>query len=95
MIGVAEMDIDKCQAIVIENKIFVPCTFTEEESNTLYGYSSLKRKGWVTPNLHYLYTDKVIELEAYGKYHNFKIQDKGLDIEKIKGFRFVPTENIK
>lgn len=80
----------RIQAIIVENKIFVPCTYIEDEQHTLYGYSSIERKGWVTPNLHYLYTDKVIELEEYGKYHSFKIEDTGINKQE---YRFTPSKN--
>ena len=88
------------QAIVINNKIFIPCTCIYEESATLYGSVSYEIKGYVTPDLTYFISldgidehigniYKIIELNEDSPYRNFQFKD--LDIEKLE----IPWKYIK
>ena len=79
------------QAIILDNKIFIPCTCIYEEGSTLYGSASYEINGYVTPDLTYFarltgYGNKecydTIELNENSPYRNFQFED--LDFSKLE-----------
>ena len=80
------------QAIILDNKIFLPCTCIYEEGSTLYGSTSYKITGYVTPDLTYFMEAQIginldteyelIELNEDSPYRNFEFED--IDIEKLE-----------
>lgn len=82
----------KLQAIILDNKIFIPCTCTFEEGHWLQGSTCYQIDGYVTPDLTYfIHTNNDIdkdqeytplELTEESPFHNF--QFNGLDIDKLE-----------
>ena len=81
------------QAIILDNKIFIPCTCIYEGQVTLHGHESYEIKGYVTPDLTYFMSlngidehvgniYKIIELNEDSPYRNFEFED--LDIGKLE-----------
>lgn len=85
----------KVQAIILDNKIFLPCKCTYEEGATLYGSASYEIEGYVTPDLTYFTKHifqfgeyephdiyDIIELNEYSPYRNFQFED--IDLQKLE-----------
>ena len=80
------------QAIILDNKIFIPCTCIYEGQATLHGHESYEIKGYVTPDLTYFIEPQIgidintkyeiIELNEDSPYRNFQFED--LDIGKLE-----------
>lgn len=80
------------QAIILDNKIFIPCTCIYEGQATLHGHESYEIKGYVTPDLTYFIETQIgidintkyeiIELNEDSPYRNFQFED--LDIENLE-----------
>lgn len=80
------------QAIILDNKIFIPCTCIYEGQATLHGHEVCEIKGYVTPDLTYFIEPQIgidintkyeiIELNEDSPYRNFQFED--LDIEKLE-----------
>ena len=75
----------KLQAIILDNKIFIPCTCTFDEGVWLQGSCSYQIDGYVTPDLTYfIHTNNDIdkdkeyipfELNEESPFHDFQFTD--------------------